>query len=176
MSTCEGQAIAVAEQAVNNRLQPRLPNGRFTTGAGRWSRGQSGNISGRPRGLSITAQIRAYLDADSGAKRKELVASICEAAIAGSHNHVREILARLDGPITATLGSTSDGTMRLVVEFVEQPAIDAEPTLSLPIGAAGATPDADGAGAALARNDAIDRYDEGATVGPTDEGCEVARE
>lgn len=62
-------------------------------------KGQSGNPAGRPKGRSITAELRKLLDTEVGGKttREKLAEILINKALSGDFKFVREVLQRVDG-------------------------------------------------------------------------------
>ena len=69
---------------------------------GQWKPGQSGNPGGRPKGLSITAEIRRLLGETPNAK-EDLAKAILEQAKGGNAAALKEVLARIDGPVPVAI-------------------------------------------------------------------------
>lgn len=76
--------------------------------------GQSGNPGGRPKGQSITAKLRAIVDADDGAVAIALAEAAKKAALEGDFRFWKELCDRIDGPIRQQLDQT---IQRIAVEF-----------------------------------------------------------
>jgi hypothetical protein len=68
--------------------------------ATRFTPGQSGNPGGRPKGESLTARLRRYLDEegeDGRTRAERFVERLAEMALAGNVHVMKMVLDRLDG-------------------------------------------------------------------------------
>ncbi|MGO9596578.1 MAG: DUF5681 domain-containing protein [Isosphaeraceae bacterium] len=68
--------------------------------ATRFARGKSGNPGGRPRGESLTARLRRYLDGrdkDGRHRAERLAQKIAELALSGGIQAIRLVLDRMEG-------------------------------------------------------------------------------
>lgn len=61
--------------------------------------GQSGNPGGRAAGMSLTTRIKRLLEADNGEKAELLAAALIMQACKGNGGAIKEIFARIDGPV-----------------------------------------------------------------------------
>jgi hypothetical protein len=99
--------------------QDQTTNSRHTEKPWLFKPGQSGNPGGRPKGQSLAALIREFLEQDeigdkklSGGKRVKdlLVEALFKQALKGDHRHLQEILNRVDGrPVERIDVTSQDG-------------------------------------------------------------------
>ncbi len=97
------------------RSHPEKPDSGLSSGTGkkqepmanqnpspatRFARGKSGNPGGRPRGESLTARLRRYLDGrdkDGRHRAERLAQKIAELALSGGIQAIRLVLDRMEG-------------------------------------------------------------------------------
>jgi len=89
--------------------------------ATRFARGKSGNPGGRPRGESLTARLRRYLDGrdkDGRHRAERLAQKIAELALSGGIQAIRLVLDRMEGKVTERIETKTLGvtTVRVVCE------------------------------------------------------------
>ena len=81
----------------------RDAKGRFTRGnASGFQAGQSGNVGGRPKSLTLSEALRQQLaekmpGADERTYREEIARVLCDEAVKGNIAAIREIFDRLEG-------------------------------------------------------------------------------
>jgi len=88
----------------------------------RFQPGKSGNPGGRPKGLSVTAEIRALLAQDHNGKRiAKLVAErLIKEALSGKHAHLQILLDRTEGGVNHKLRvEAADSTERQLISTAE---------------------------------------------------------
>lgn len=90
----------------------------------RWTAGRSGNPRGRPPGRSITAMLRKILDADDGAKARELAEAIIGEAIAGNAAAMRIVVDRIDGPLAHHLDIGAPGSSVKLIHADDERLLD----------------------------------------------------
>ncbi|MEX2218512.1 MAG: DUF5681 domain-containing protein [Phycisphaerales bacterium] len=87
--------------------------------AHRWPRGTSGNPGGRPRGGGLTALIRRRLDETHNGKTiaEILVDALIKGAAQGKHQHLKELLDRVEGKVAdrVQVGEPGEGLVINVV-------------------------------------------------------------
>ncbi len=68
----------------------------------RFQKGKSGNPGGRPKGSSITAELRELLDNEHNGKRVASIVAelLLKGALKGSLPHLKEVLDRAEGKAT----------------------------------------------------------------------------
>ena len=105
---------APQEQARNRRPMPPVHS--------RFKPGQSGNPSGRPRGHSITAELRKMLDRGLGGKDlAEAMARIAyQRALKGDWKFWNSIIERTDGKVSDRV--ESDGVVKVIVQYLDESA------------------------------------------------------
>ena len=109
----------------------------------RWPKGQSGNPAGRPKGsVSIMTHVRrllANLGPDEKEEAENLAVSLIKLASQGNAVLMKELLARLDGPVRQEVDITSGGEA-LAVYIMTEEQLDAELARSEAGEAAATTP------------------------------------
>jgi len=62
-------------------------------------KGQSGNPAGRPKGRTVTAELRKLLETEVGGKstREQLAEILVNKALSGDYKFILEVLKRVDG-------------------------------------------------------------------------------
>jgi hypothetical protein len=102
--------------------------------ATRFQPGQSGNPAGRPKGQSLTARLRRYLDApgkDGRPRADRLAETLAELALSGDIRAIRMVLDRLDGKALDRIKVDEPSEMTIRVVYEDLPAKDldrAEPS------------------------------------------------
>jgi hypothetical protein len=96
----------------------------------RWQKGQSGNPGGRPKGVSVTASLRAILAREVNGKTvADLIAErMVKDALSGKFPQAKEILDRADGKVTdkhEISGDKAGG--EIVILRVSPPQLIGEP-------------------------------------------------
>lgn len=96
----------------------------------RFKPGQSGNPGGRPKGTSITAELRSLLQQEhSGKAIATLVAErLLKEALGGRHNHIQILLDRTEGSVQQQLrvqagtapGITAAQVLQVVIQAVPE--------------------------------------------------------
>lgn len=116
MNHLNGDSKTPEEQAKNRRNGVSPVNGIAPPADHRFKPGQSGNPGGRPKGRSITAELRDMLDSekDGGSLAKAMAAKAFEFAQKGDFRFWNAILERLDGKLIEKM--EGDHTIR--VEYV----------------------------------------------------------
>ena len=101
---------APQEQARNRRPMPPLHS--------RFKPGQSGNPSGRPRGRSITAELRKMLDQGLGGKdpATAMARIAYQRALKGDWKFWNSIVERVDGKVPDR--AESPGTVKVIVQYL----------------------------------------------------------
>jgi len=78
--------------------------------------GQSGNPGGRPKGTSITAQLRKLLDRNDGKLRKPLAKRLIDNALKGDHRFLETILDRTEGKAPERIIAENKPPIRVILE------------------------------------------------------------
>jgi hypothetical protein len=88
--------------------------------ATRFAPGRSGNPAGRPKGESLTASLRRYLDGEDkdGRPRAERFAEkLAEMVLLGDIQAMKMVLDRIDGKAVDRIGLETEGmTIRVVYD------------------------------------------------------------
>ena len=84
----------------------------------RWQPGQSGNPGGRPKGQSITAELRALLAKEHNGKRiVELLAErFIKEALSGKFPFAKEVIDRADGKVTDKLEVDNTSVVQVIIQ------------------------------------------------------------
>jgi hypothetical protein len=88
-----------------------------------FKKGQSGNPKGRPKGKSITAQLRKLMD--EGLEGRDLADAMAKAAykaaLKGDHRFWKEIIERLDGKVPDRFADADGNSIpnHVRIEFIK---------------------------------------------------------
>jgi hypothetical protein len=88
-----------------------------------WKPGQSGNPKGRPKGKSITTQLRKLMD--EGLEGRDLADAMAKAAykaaLKGDHRFWKEIIERLDGKVPDRFADADGNSIpnHVRIEFIK---------------------------------------------------------
>jgi hypothetical protein len=85
---------------------------RNTSGLIPFKPGQSGNPAGRPKGTDLTTRLRKIVEESDQGVADALMRAAVKAALKGDYRFWKEILDRLDGPVTQK--QDQDVTYRIV--------------------------------------------------------------
>lgn len=82
----------------------------------RFKPGQSGNPTGRPKGsVSLSRLIREELEANGAEAAREVIRAAIDKAKAGSVQHLKVFLDRIDGPMVQRIeGELSGGAFKAI--------------------------------------------------------------
>jgi hypothetical protein len=103
MTNSQARAQLPAEEGSTDDASPR--SGTPPPAASRWKPGQSGNPGGRPKGRSVTSELRDLLDNEHNGKRLAAIIAelIMKGALQGKLDYLREIIDRTEGKAPAML-------------------------------------------------------------------------
>jgi hypothetical protein len=92
-----------------------------------WRKGQSGNPGGRPRGASVTAELRRLMAQEHGGKTIAVLVAerMVKDALSGKPGSVRELLERVDGKVTEK--DQVEGAGGITALIIPPPRVTGEP-------------------------------------------------